>query len=188
MLIPATQLRVGMIIVMKNDIYRVTDVLHLTPGNWRGMVQVKMKGVKTGSNYEYRFRSEEKVDKAEMEQAEMEYLYTDNENYYFMNTKNYEQVALGKEIVGDGSNYLVQNTSITVDMHDGMPVAVEWPNTVDLVVTETEPGIKSATVTNSFKKAILETGMSIQVPHFINTGDKVKVDTAEGKYLQRVKE
>ncbi len=176
-----------MVIAMKNDIYRVSDVHHLTPGNWRWMVQVKMKSVKTGSNLEHRFRSEERVEKADMEQLDMEYLYDDGDNYYFMNSKNYEQVALNKEIIGDNKYFLTPNIHINVDIYEGLPVALEMPKTVDLLVTEAEPGLKSATVTNSYKRAVLETGLTIQVPHFVNEGDKIRVDTLEKKYLERVK-
>jgi len=187
MLISATQIRAGMVLTMKNDLYRVSDMFHLTPGNWRGMVQVKMKNVKTGSNLEHRFRSDERVEKAEMEEIEMEYLYNDGDNYYFMNTKNYEQVPLNKELIGDNDCYLTPNIHIGIDLYDGLPIAIAMPKTVDLLVTEADPGLKTATVTNTFKRATLETGLVIQVPHFVNEGDKIRVDTLDKKYLERVK-
>jgi elongation factor P len=187
MQIKATQLRVGTVINYKNDLYRVTNVLHITPGNWRGMVQTKLKNIKTGSGTEQRFRSEDLVEKADLSTVEMEYIYQEGDHYYFMNTETYEQVALPEELLGDLKGYLVHNTKVQVEYNQDQPVGIELPKTVNLKVIESEPTLKGATATASFKSAMLETGITIQVPQFVETGNVIKVDTAEGTYLERVR-
>ena len=187
MQIKATQLRVGMVINYKNDLYRVTSILHITPGNWRGMVQTKLKSVKTGTGTEQRFRSEDLVEKADLNTAEMEYIYKEGDHYYFMNTETYEQVALPEELVGDLIGYLVHNTRVQVEYNQEEPVGIELPKTVNLKVVEAEPSLKGATATASFKLAVVETGITIQVPQFVNAGDMIKIDTADGSYLERVR-
>ena len=148
MLIPATHLRVGMLIVYQNDLYRIMAVTHITPGNWRGMVQTKMRSVRTGTQTENRFRSEDKVDRVTLDQQEMEYLYGDGEGHHFMNTESFEQIALDPEWLGDAVPYLLANMRVIVDFYEAKPIGVTLPKTVDLRVTETAPGLKSATVTN----------------------------------------
>ena len=187
MQIKATQLRVGMVINYKNDLYRVTSILHITPGNWRGMVQTKMKNIKTGTGTEQRFRSEDLVEKADLNTAEMEYIYREGDHYYFMNTETYEQVALPEDLIGDLVGYLVHNTRVQVEYNQDQPVGIELPKTVNLKVVEAEPSLKGATATASFKSAVVETGITIQVPQFVNAGDMIKIDTAEGSYLERVR-
>jgi len=187
MLIPATQLRVGMVIKYNNELYRVSNVLHVTPGNWRGMVQTKMRSLRTGNSTENRFRSEDKVDRVTLEQHEMEYLYSDGEQFHFMNTENFEQTALSAEDLGDAASYLLPNVKLMVEFHESRPIGVSLPKTLDLKVTETTPGLKTATVTNALKPATLETGLVVQVPNFINTGDSIRVDTETGAYLSRAK-
>ncbi|MBI4515102.1 MAG: elongation factor P [Deltaproteobacteria bacterium] len=187
MLIPATHLRVGMVINYQNDLYRITNVVHVTPGNWRGMVQTKMRSIRTGTQTENRFRSEDKVDRITFEQHEMEFLYHDGDDYHFMNTENYEQIAMNAEDLGDVVNYLIPNSKIQVDFYEEKPVGVSLPKTVDLKVTETAPGLKTATVTNVLKPATTETGLVVQVPNFINEGDMIRVDTDTGEYLSRAK-
>src|SRR3989337_2391408 len=158
-MIPATQLRVGMTILFNKEPYRVISVMHITPGNWRGMVQTKLKHLKTGSSVENRFRSEDKLEKAHLEQHEMEYLYSGGTDYYFMNTENYEQVALSKDVLGDNVYYLIPNVRFMVDFYEGRPVGIEPPQVVDLKVVDTAPNLKGATVTNTLKPAKLETGL-----------------------------
>lgn len=187
MIVAATQLRTGAIIKHNGELFRVTGVVHVTPGNWRGMVQAKLKNIMTGTGMEYRFRSEDKVEKAELEQHEMEFLYGSGDEFTFMNSSTYEQIALSREILGDGVYYLIPNITVEVEFYEGNPVGVEFPITVDLSVTETEPGLKGATVTNVMKPAVLETGLKVGVPQFINVGDKVRVDTRDGHYIERVK-
>jgi elongation factor P len=187
MQIKATQLRIGMVINYKNDLYRVTNVLHITPGNWRGMVQTKLKNIKTGSGTEQRFRSEDLIEKADLNTVEMEYIYQEGDHYYFMNTETYEQVALPEELIGGLVGYLVHNTRVQVEYNQDEPVGIELPKTVNLKVIESEPTLKGATATASFKSAMLETGITIQVPQFVEAGNVIKVDTAEGVYLERVR-
>lgn len=187
MLIPATQLRVGMVIMHNNELYRMTNVVHVTPGNWRGMVQTKMRSLRSGNSTENRFRSEDKVERVTLEQHEMEYLYSDGDQFHFMNTENYEQIALSREDLGDAEKYLLPNVKINVEFHEGTPIGVSLPKTLDLTVTETAPGLKGATVTNALKPATVETGLVVQVPNFIDVGDVIRVDTESGSYVSRAK-
>jgi elongation factor P len=136
---------------------------------------------------EHRFRSEDRVEQAMVDEQEMEYLYKDGDQYCFMNTQDYEQIHLSKDTLGDAANYLIPNIQLKIQMYEGRAVGIDLPITVDLTVTETEPGLKSATVSNVTKPATLETGLVVQVPPFINAGEKIRVDTAEGKYLERAK-
>ena len=185
MLIPATQLRVGMVIQHQSDLWRVMQVVHVTPGNWRGMVQTKLRNLRSGTQTEHRFRSEDKADRASLEQHEMEFLYESDGQHHFMNTETYEQIGLDAELLGDAVHYLTPNSRIQVEFHDGRPLGVELPKTVDLKVTETTPGLKTATVTNVPKPATTETGLVVPVPNFINEGDVIRVDTETGAYLSR---
>jgi elongation factor P len=186
-MIPATQLRVGMVIKYNNDPYRVMNVLHVTPGNWRGMVQTKLRNLLTGNQTENRFRSEDKVERVSLEQHEMEYLYHDGDGYHFMNTENYEQTRLNDDDLGEARFYLLPNGRIAVDFYEGRPIGVQLPKTIDFTVTDTAPGLKNATVTNVLKPATCETGLVVQVPNFVNTGDVITVDTESGEYLSRRK-
>jgi elongation factor P len=187
MLIPATHLRVGMLINYQNDLYRIMAVTHITPGNWRGMVQTKMRSVRSGTQTENRFRSEDKVDRVTLDQQEMEYLYGDGEGHHFMNTESFEQIALDAEWLGDAVSYLLPNMRVTVDFYEGKPIGVTLPKNVDLRVTDTAPGLKTATVTNVLKPATTETGLVVPVPNFVNVDDVIKVDTESGAYISRVK-
>jgi elongation factor P len=184
-MISATQLRPGMVIKYNNDLYSVFSVTHRTPGNLRGFVQAKMRNLKSGTMTENRFSSEDRVEKAIMEEHEMEYLYDDGEYYYFMHTETYEQMHLMKDLLGDATQYLIANLKVTVEFYEGKPISVELPATVDLTVVETEPGLKGATVSNVTKPAKLETGLIVQVPPFITEGEKIRVNTAEGTYQER---
>ncbi len=187
MLINATQLRVGMIIKYQNELVRIMNVVHVTPGNWRGMVQTKMRNLRSGTQLENRFRSEDKVDRVTFEQHEMEFLYESDAQYHFMNTGNYEQIALEAEALGDTVKYLTPNLKVQVEFYEGTPMGVSLPRTVDLKVTHTEPGLKGATVTNVLKPATVETGAVVPVPAFVTIGDVIRVDTESGEYLSRTK-
>jgi elongation factor P len=187
MLIPATQLRVGMLINYQNELHRVTNVVHVTPGNWRGMVQTKLRNLRSGTQTENRFRSEDKVERVTLEQHEMEFLYRSDDHYYFMNTESFDQIPLDAETLGDATQYLTPNLRLQVEFHETTPVAVQLPKTVDLAVTETAPGMRGATVTNSLKPATTETGLVVPVPSFIDVGDVIRVDTESGEYLSRAK-
>jgi elongation factor P len=184
-MISATQLRPGMVIKFNNDLYSIFKMEHRTPGNLRGFVQVKMRNFKSGTMIEHRFSSEDRVEKASLDEQEMEYLYDDGEFYYFMNTQTFEQMHLTKELLGDATEFLIPNLKVHVEFYEGSPVSVELPATVDMTVVETEPSLKGATVSNVTKPAKLETGLVVQVPPFISEGEKIRVSTAEGAYLER---
>jgi elongation factor P len=184
-MISATQLRPGMVIKFNNELYSIFKMEHRTPGNLRGFVQVKMRSLRSGTMTEHRFSSEDRVDRAALEEIEMEYLYDDGEYYYFMNTENFEQMHLTRDILGDAVEYLVPQLKVNIEFYEGKPMSVELPPTVDLTVVETEPGLKGASVSNVTKAAKLETGLVVQVPPFINEGEKVRINTAEGTYQER---
>jgi elongation factor P len=184
-MISSTQLRPGMVIKFNNELYTVFKTEHRTPGNLRGFVQVKMRSLRSGSMTEHRFSSEDRVERAALDEQEMEYLYDDGEYYYFMNTETFEQMHLTKELLGDGVEYLVSQLKVNVEFYEGKPISVELPPTVDLKVVETEPGLKGASVSNVTKAAKLETGLVVQVPPFINEGEKIRVSTSEGTYQER---
>src|SRR5262245_56417524 len=188
MLVTATQLRVGNIIMHQSDLHRVMEMTHVTPGNWRGFVRTKLRNLRTGLQTEYRFRSEEKADRVSLEQQEMEFLYQSGDDYFFMNSENYEQISFAKEELGDSVLYLTPNLKIRVDLYEGRPVGVSLPKTVDLQVTDTPPAMRTATATNELKPATTETGLLVRVPSFISVGDVVRIDTETGNYLSRAKE
>jgi elongation factor P len=185
MAIPATQLRPGMIIKHNNDLHAVFAVEHRTPGNLRAFIQAKLRNLRSGAMFEYRFRSGDAIEKITVDEVEMEYLYNDGDTYHFMNTENYEQLGLNRDILGDAVEYLTANLKIKVEFFDDKPVGIELPQTVELTVIETEPGLKSATASSVTKPAKTETGLVVQVPPFINEGEKIRVDTSEGAYLSR---
>ncbi len=184
-MISSTQMRPGMVVKFNNDLFSVFSVAHRTPGNLRGFVQAKMRNLRSGTMIEHRFSSEDKVERAILEEVEMEYLYDDGDNYYFMNTENYEQTHLSKELLGDAINYLIPQLKVKVEFYEGKPMSVELPATVDMTVVETEPGMKGASVSNVTKAAKMETGLVVQVPPFIKENEKIRVNTAEGAYLER---
>src|ERR1043165_2440340 len=184
-MISSTQMRPGMVIKFNNELFSVFSVNHRTPGNLRGFVQARMRGLRSGSMIEHRFSSEDRVEKAIMDEQEMEYLYDDGEYYYFMNTETYEQMHLMKDLLGDATQYLIPQLKVKVEFYEGKPISVELPPTVDMTVVETEPGLKGATVSNVTKPAKMETGLVVQVPPFITEGERIRVNTAEGTYQER---
>ena len=187
MQVPATQLKVGTVIKYQNDLCRVSQVTHITPGNWRGMVQTKMRNLRTGLSTENRFRSEDKVERVTLEQHEMEFLYQDGDMYHFMNNETFEQIGLSDEVLGDAVPYLIPNIKLKIEMYEERPVGIELPQTVDMTVLETEPSIKGGSVSNVGKPAKMETGLIVQVPAFISEGERIKIDTSTGSYVERVK-
>jgi elongation factor P len=183
----ATEIRKGNILRINNEPYRVLSMQHITPGNWRGMVQTKLRNLRSGSSTEIRFRSEDEVEKLSLDTKQMQYLYHDAHGYHFMDTETYEQLALSDETLGDTMSYVIAETMIQMEIVDGQPVGIELPVTVDLKVVETAPGIKGATASAQRKPATLETGLVVQVPSFIEQGETVRVSTADGSYLERAK-
>ena len=186
-MIQSTQLRPGMIIIHEGDLYRVTAVHHLTPGNKRGFMQTKMKNLRNGIGTEYKFRSEDRVEQAILESRQMQYLYAEGDLHTFMDTQNYEQMTLAAEDIGDLLSYLLPNSIVGIEFHEGKPVGINPPSTVDLEVVDTEPSMKGATASASYKPAKLETGVTILVPPFVQVGDKVRVNPSDGSYQERVK-
>ncbi len=184
MSIPATQMRPGMIIKFKDDLHLVFSVEHRTPGNLRAFIQAKLRNVRTGSMFVERFRSPDPIDRVIVDEIKMEFLYNDGDEYYFMDDK-FEQTMLTRDTLGDAVEYLLPNLNISVSFHDGKAVGIELPTVVEMTVVETEPGIKSATASSVTKPAKTETGLVVQVPPFINEGEKIRVDTAEGAYMSR---
>jgi elongation factor P len=185
MAIPATQMRPGMVIKHNNELHSVFSVEHRTPGNLRAFIQAKLRNLRTGAMFEHRFRSGDPIDRVIVDEIPMEFLYNDGDTYVFMNTETYEQTELNRDVLGDAVEYLIANLKIRVEFYDGKPVGIELPQTVELTVIETEPGLKSATASSVTKPAKTETGLVVQVPPFINEGEKIRVDTAEGAYLSR---
>jgi elongation factor P len=181
----ATQIRVGMTVIYKGEPCKVIFVQHLTPGKGRGMVHAKFKNLKTGATLENRFRSDEKLERAYLEQHEMEYLYNSKSEYFFMNTETYEQISLTNDTISDYIYYLIPNVKFKIDFFEGRPVGIEPPKVVNLKVTETAPYLKGATASSSTKPAKLETGLVVNVPSFVEVGEVVRVDTTEGKYVER---
>jgi elongation factor P len=185
-MIQATQLRPGMVIVFNGELHSVFSKTHRTPGNLRGFVQAKMRNLRSGSMIEHRFASEDRVEKAQLEEVEMEFLYQDGDDFHFMNTETYDQMHLSRDMLGEAVNYLVPQMKVQVEFYEGKPMSVEMPATVDLKVVETEPGLKGASVSNVGKPAKLETGVTVTVPQFIGEGDVIRVNTTEGTYQERV--
>jgi elongation factor P len=177
-------MRPGMIIKHNNELHLVFSVEHRTPGNLRAFIQAKLRNVRTGAMFIERFRSPDPIERVVVDEVKMEYLYNDGEDYYFMDDK-YEQTMLKYQTLGDAVEYLIPNLNISVSFHDGKAVGIELPLVVEMTVMETEPGIKSATASSVTKPAKTETGLVVQVPPFINEGEKIRVDTADGSYMSR---
>ena len=178
-------MKVGMCILFEKDICRVMTAHHVTPGNLRGFVQARMRNLRTGNSFDHSFGSTEKVERAILDTVPMEYLYSDPSGHHFMNQETYDQVTMENEVLGDTLLYLLPNMVISVDFFEDKPVGIELPNTVTLEVVETEPSMKGATASASYKPAKMETGLTVMVPPFIEPGTRIVIDTRETKYLNR---
>jgi elongation factor P len=176
-----------MVILHEGQLCKVMEFRHHTPGNLRAMVQAKLRNIRTGSSFEHRFRSADTVERASLEQHDMEYLYSDGSHHHFMNTESYEQIALSGDELGDAAEWLMPGLKIQVEFYEGTPLGVELPDSMELTVTRTEPTMKGATVSNVNKPATLENGVTIQVPPFVNEGDRIRVAPAESRYIERAK-
>lgn len=187
MALAATQLRRGMVILFEGKLCKVIEFRHHTPGNLRAMVQTKLRDLRTGSSFEHRFRSADTIDRATLEQHEMEYLYSDGTQHHFMNTENFEQIALDETDLGDAVQWLSPGLKIQVEFYESAPIGVELPASLELTVVNTEPTMKGATVSNVNKPATLENGVTIQVPPFVNEGDRIRVSPSESRYMERAK-
>ncbi len=184
-MISSNDFRPGTTIEYDGSIYRVIEFLHVKPGKGAAFVRTKLKNVKTGAVKEQTFRAGEKVPRARIETREMQYLYNDGELYTFMDTESFEQITIQKAQLEYELNFLIENMNVYVVMHDGQSIGLDLPNTVELVVAQTEPGIKGDTATGGSKPATMETGYTLQVPFFINEGDKLIIDTRSGNYISR---
>src|SRR5256884_8318557 len=184
MAIPATQIRKGMVIVFEGEPCRVVEFRHHTPGNLRAMIQTKLRSLRSGSSFEHRFRSVDTIERASLEQHEMEYMYSDGSHHHFMNTENYEQVALSEEELGDAAPWLTAGLKLQAEFYDGAPIGIDLPPSMELTVTRTEPTMKGATVSNVNKPAVLENGVTVTVPPFVNEGDRIQVDPTEGRSIE----
>jgi elongation factor P len=183
--IQATRLKKGMLVKIEQDLFRVLELQHVTPGNLRGFVRVKFRNIRNGALSDQKLRSEDTLDRATLEQRDMQYLYKDGDGFCFMDTTSYEQTHITSEALGDSVNYLKPEMTIEVEFYGEEPVGIELPATVDLEVTDTAPGIKGATASAQVKPATLETGLVVQVPPFVNSGELVRVSTDTGEYLSR---
>lgn len=185
-MIQATKIRPGMIIVFNGELHRVMKIDHITQGNKRGKVQTDLRNLKNGLKIDNRFRSDESVEKADLETREMEYLYHEGDTYYFMDSTTYEQTPLSQDLIGDGTVFLKENTKVAVDFWEGNPVGIELPGEFVLEVVDCDPPLRGATASASYKPATMSNGLTVKVPPFINRGDKIKVDTASLEYIERV--
>ena len=183
--IQATRLRKGNLIKMDAGLYRVVDLYHITPGNKRGHVQAKLRDIRSNRLVDHKFRSEDDVERATLDEREMQFLYRDGDLFYFMDTSSYEQVHLAIEVLGESALYLLPDSLISVEFYESEPVGIHLPQTVDLKVKDTVPGIKGATASAQVKPATLETGLIVTVPAFINTDDVIRINTETGEYLSR---
>lgn len=175
-----------MLVKFGNDLFRVLDLQHVTPGNLRGFVRARFRNIRNGSLSDQKLRSEDSVERAVLDEREMQYMYRDGDSFHFMDTATYEQLHIDSEALGDAANYLVSDATIKVEFYGSEPVGIELPLTVDLKVTNTVPGIKGATASAQVKPATLETGLVVQVPPFIDVGDMVRVSTETGEYLKKI--
>jgi len=186
-MIKAGDLRKGRTVTHNNELYIVHEAQHMSKGNWRSYMQVKLKNMKSGQILDVRFRMDDMLATPFLEQKEMEYLYQDGKNLVVMDTESYEQMTLDKEVLGDSIAFLKENERLTCQFHEGKVVTAELPNVVELTVKDTPPVVKGATATNQPKDALLETGARVKVPAFIEIGERVRVDTRTGEYVERAK-
>ncbi len=183
--VQAKRLRKGQLIKVGNDLFRILDLHHLTPGNLRAHVQCRMRNIRTLALADTKWRSEEDIERAVLDEREMQYLYNDGDHFYFMDTTSFDQVHISAEALGESKDYLIADSVIRVEFYEEEPVGIELPGTVDLLVKETTPGIKGATASAQVKPATLETGLVVSVPSFVNEGDKVRINTETGEYQSR---
>jgi elongation factor P len=187
MAMPATQIRRGMVLVFNGEPCRVVEFRHHTPGNLRAMVQAKLKNLRTGSNFEHRFRAADTIEKASMETHELEFMYQGGSTYHFMNTENYDQLEIDEEVLGDNAQWMQAGMRIMAEYYDGRVIGIDLPNSLVLEIVDTAPVMKTATKTASTKPAKLENGVTVNVPEFVSTGEKVRVNPNTGEYMDRAK-
>ena len=186
MKINATEIRVGMLLEHKNDLWQVLKTQHVKPGKGGAFAQVEMKSINKNTKLNERFRSSETVEKASLEETNYNFLYKDEKNYFFMNPESFEQINIKKGIVGDKGKMLTENLEVTVNFHDETPLSVDLPNQIKSKIETTDAALKGQTVSSSYKPATLDNGLSIQVPPFIESGDEIIVDTRTIEYVKKV--
>ncbi|MEI6667992.1 MAG: elongation factor P [Acidobacteriota bacterium] len=184
--IQATRLKKGMLIQQGSDLFRILELQHVTPGNLRGFVRVKMRNLRNLTQSEQRLRSDDTIQRATLDELEMQYMYSDAGGHHFMDTSTYEQITLSDEVLGEMIGYLIPESTIKVEFFGAEPVGIELPQTVDLGVKDTAPAIKGATASAQLKPATLETGLVVSVPPFVSVGDRVRINTETGEYQARV--
>jgi elongation factor P len=184
-MITATKLRPGMMIVYNSDLHRVLKVDHVTPGKGKAHVQATLRNIKSGNSLPTRWNSDDKIERAFLEEHEMQYLYDDGERYHLMNTETYEQIEMDHEMFGEAINYILPNANVQVTFYEGQPVGIDLPKTVDLNVVEAEPAIRKQTAQASYKRCKVETGLEVMVPNFIEAGTKIRINTETGEYQER---
>jgi len=182
----ASEIRVGMLIEYKNDLWQVLKTQHVKPGKGGAFAQVEMKSVNRNTKLNERFRSSESVEKASLDETKFNYLYDDESDYHFMNPKTYEQINIKKEIVGEKGKLLTENLEVSISFYNEEPLMVELPNQVTCMVETTDVALKGQTVSSSYKPATLDNGINIQVPPFIESGDKIIVDTRTMEYIKKI--
>lgn len=187
MAMPATQIRRGMVLVHQGEPCRVVEFRHHTPGNLRAMIQTKLKNLRSGSSFEHRFRASDSVEKASMETHDLEFMYQGGDTYHFMNTENYDQIELDEEALGDNAQWMQPGMRIQAEYYNGRPIGIQLPNAMVFEIVDTSPVMKTATKTASTKPAQLENGVTVNVPEFVGTGEKVRVNPNTGEYLDRAK-
>jgi elongation factor P len=187
MKIKAIQIRKGNVLNYQGALSRVSEMMHVTPGKGQSLIQVTMKRLKDSVKNEVRFRPDEAVEKAALFTRNYQYLYRDGDSFVFMDQETFEQIHLGSDLIGEDAYFLLPSTIVQLLIYENSPVGVELPGVVELEIVETDPNLKGATVSSSYKPAKLETGLSIQIPPFIEKGEVIRVDTATGKYLERAK-
>ena len=183
----ANDMRPGNIIVMEGELYRCAESVHKTPGNLRAFIQARLVRIKDGIQKELRFASTDDLEKADLQERSMQYLYNDPSGYYFMDTENYEQISMTAVQLGSNAHYLLPESVIDVTLHNGHPIGVVLPQSMEFKVIEAEPGMRAATASASYKTAKIETGHAIKVPQFVCVGDVIRVNTATDEYLDRAK-
>ncbi|HEU4747624.1 MAG TPA: elongation factor P [Gemmatimonadaceae bacterium] len=187
MALPATQIRRGMVLVFQGDPCRVVEFRHHTPGNLRAMVQAKLRNLRTGNNFEHRFRAADTIEKASMETHDLEFMYQGGNTYHFMNTENYDQLEIEEEVLGDNAQWMQPGMKIQAEYYNGKVIGIQLPNSMVLEIVDTAPVMKTATKTASTKPAKLENGVSVNVPEFVSTGERIRVNPNTGEYMDRAK-
>ena len=182
----ASEIRVGMLIEYKNDLWQVLKTQHVKPGKGGAFAQVEMKSVNKNTKLNERFRSSESVEKASLDETKFNYLYGDETDYYFMNPKSYEQINIKKETIGEKGKMLTENLEVSISFYNEKPLTVELPNQVTCIIDTTDVALKGQTVSSSYKPATLDNGVNIQVPPFIESGDKIIVDTRTMEYIKKI--